>query len=49
LATKGQAAGLPSLCISLEMHHYDAVPQQLQDKIIEKEKAEHGAAKEEGE
>jgi elongation factor G len=34
---------------SMEMHHYDAVPQQLQDKIIEKAKAERGEVKEEEE
>jgi elongation factor G len=34
---------------SMEMHHYDTVPQQLQDKIIEKAKAERGAVKEEEE
>src|SRR5579862_9595991 len=32
---------------SMEMHHYDTVPQQLQDKIIEKAKAERGVVKEE--
>jgi elongation factor G len=32
---------------SMEMHHYDTVPQQLQDKIIEKAKAERGEVKEE--
>jgi elongation factor G len=34
---------------SMEMHHYDTVPQQLQDKIIEKVKAERGEVKEEEE
>ncbi len=34
---------------SMEMHHYDIVPQQLQDKIIEKAKAERGEVKEEEE
>ena len=34
---------------SMEMHHYDTVPQQLQDKIIEKAKAERGEVKEEEE
>ncbi|MGO9864537.1 MAG: elongation factor G [Terriglobales bacterium] len=34
---------------SMEMHHYDVVPQQLQDKIIEKAKAERGEVKEEEE
>ena len=34
---------------SMEMHHYDTVPQQLQDKIIEKAKAERGEIKEEEE
>jgi elongation factor G len=31
---------------SMEMHHYDTVPQQLQDKIIEKAKTERGEVKE---
>ncbi|MGO9404964.1 MAG: elongation factor G [Terriglobales bacterium] len=34
---------------SMEMHHYDIVPQQLQEKIIEKAKAERGEIKEEEE
>ena len=34
---------------SMEMHHYDTVPQQLQDKIIEKAKAARGEVKEEEE
>ncbi len=34
---------------SMEMHHYDIVPQQLQEKIIEKAKAERGEVKEEEE
>jgi elongation factor G len=34
---------------SMEMHHYDVVPQQLQEKIIEKAKAERGEVKEEEE
>jgi elongation factor G len=34
---------------SMEMHHYDTVPQQLQEKIIEKAKAERGEVKEEEE
>ena len=34
---------------SMEMHHYDTVPQQLQDKIIEKAKAARGDVKEEEE
>jgi elongation factor G len=34
---------------SMEMHHYDTVPQQLQDKIIDKAKAERGEVKEEEE
>jgi elongation factor G len=34
---------------AMEMHHYDVVPQQLQDKIIEKAKAERGEVKEEEE
>ncbi len=34
---------------SMEMHHYDTVPQQLQDKIIEKAKVERGEVKEEEE
>ena len=34
---------------SMEMHHYDTVPQQQQDKIIEKAKAERGEVKEEEE
>jgi len=34
---------------SMEMHHYDIVPQQLQEKIVEKAKAERGEVKEEEE
>jgi elongation factor G len=34
---------------NMEMHHYDVVPGQLQEKIIEKAKAERGEAKEEEE
>ncbi len=34
---------------SMEMHHYDTVPQQLQDKIIEKAKVERGEVKEDEE
>ena len=34
---------------SMEMHHYDVVPQQLQEKIIEKARAERGEVKEEEE
>jgi len=34
---------------NMEMHHYDVVPGQLQEKIIEKAKAERGAVKEEEE
>jgi elongation factor G len=34
---------------NMEMHHYDVVPQQLQDKIIDKAKAERGDVKEEEE
>ena len=34
---------------NMEMHHYDAVPGQLQEKIIEKAKAERGEVKEEDE
>ena len=34
---------------AMEMHHYDTVPQALQDKIIEKAKAERGEVKEEEE
>jgi elongation factor G len=34
---------------SMEMHHYDTVPGQLQEKIIEKAKAERGEVKEEEE
>ncbi|HXY51206.1 MAG TPA: elongation factor G [Terriglobales bacterium] len=34
---------------NMEMHHYDIVPQQLQDKIIEKAKAARGEVKEEEE
>src|ERR1700724_1989391 len=34
---------------SMEMHHYDTVPQQLQDKIIEKAEVERGEVKEEEE
>jgi elongation factor G len=32
---------------NMEMHHYDVVPGQLQEKIIEKAKAERGEVKEE--
>jgi len=35
--------------INKEMHHYDVVPSQLQEKIIEKAKAERGEVKEEEE
>jgi len=34
---------------NMEMHHYDIVPSQLQEKIIEKSKAERGEIKEEEE
>ncbi len=34
---------------NMEMHHYDVVPSQLQEKIIEKAKAERGEEKEEEE
>ncbi|MFZ0478958.1 MAG: elongation factor G [Terriglobales bacterium] len=34
---------------NMEMHHYDMVPAQLQEKIIEKSKAERGEVKEEEE
>jgi elongation factor G len=34
---------------NMEMHHYDVVPQQLQDKIVEKAKAARGEVKEEEE
>ena len=34
---------------NMEMHHYDVVPGQLQEKIIEKSKAERGEVKEEEE
>ena len=34
---------------NMEMHHYDVVPSQLQEKIIEKSKAERGEVKEEEE
>ena len=34
---------------NMEMHHYDVVPGQLQDKIIENAKAERGEVKEEEE
>ncbi len=34
---------------NMEMHHYDTVPSQLQEKIIEKSKAERGEVKEEEE
>jgi len=34
---------------NMEMHHYDLVPQQLQDKIIEKAKSERGEVKEDEE
>jgi elongation factor G len=34
---------------AMEMHHYDVVPAQLQEKIIEKAKAERGEVKEEEE
>jgi elongation factor G len=41
--TQGRAS------FNMEMHHYDAVPGQLQEKIIEKAKAERGEVKEEEE
>ena len=34
---------------AMEMHHYDVVPQQLQDKIVEKAKAARGEVKDEEE
>jgi elongation factor G len=34
---------------SMEMNHYDVVPGQLQEKIIEKAKAERGVVKDEEE
>lgn len=34
---------------NMEMHHYDILPQQLQDKIVEKARAERGEVKEEEE
>jgi elongation factor G len=34
---------------SMEMNHYDVVPGQLQDKIIEKAKADRGVVKEDEE
>jgi elongation factor G len=34
---------------NMEMHHYDVVPGQLQEKIIEKSKADRGVVKEEEE
>jgi elongation factor G len=34
---------------NMEMHHYDVVPAQLQEKIIDKAKAERGEVKEEEE
>ena len=37
------------LNFNMEMHHYDIVPAQLQEKIIEKAKAERGEVKEEEE
>ena len=36
-------------CFNMEMHHYDAVPAALQDKIVEKAKAARGDVKEEEE
>jgi hypothetical protein len=33
----------------MEMNHYDIVPGQLQEKIVEKAKAERGVVKEEEE
>jgi hypothetical protein len=33
----------------MEMNHYDVVPGQLQDKIIEKAKADRGVVKEDEE
>jgi elongation factor G len=41
--TQGRAS------FNMEMHHYDVVPSQLQEKIIEKAKAERGEVKEEEE
>ncbi len=37
------------LNFNMEMHHYDAVPGMLQEKIIEKAKAERGEVKDEEE
>ena len=34
---------------NMEMHHYDVVPAQIQEKIVEKAKAERGEVKEEEE
>jgi elongation factor G len=34
---------------SMEMHHYDVVPQQQQEKIIEKAKAERGEVRDDEE
>ena len=34
---------------NMEMHHYDLVPQLIQDKIVEKAKAARGDVKEEEE
>ncbi|HEY1262864.1 MAG TPA: hypothetical protein VGF06_05020, partial [Terriglobales bacterium] len=34
---------------SMEMNHYDIVPAQLQEKIVEKARAERGEVKEEEE
>jgi elongation factor G len=34
---------------NMEMHHHDIVPAQLQEKIIEKSKAERGEVKDEEE
>ena len=39
----------PRTRLNMEMHHYDVVPAQLQEKIIEKAKAERGEVKEEEE
>jgi len=34
---------------NMEMHHYDVVPSQIQEKIVEKAKAAHGDVTEEEE
>jgi len=49
LALRGPIHRQISRSFNMEMHHYDVVPGQQQEKIIEKAKAERGEVKEEEE